>query len=247
MPEERIDWPAHRAEAHQLGTLQDGLKQIVYGGNDGIVTTFAIVAGFAGASAEGTATVGALAVLIFGLANLLADATSMGLGEFLSTRSQRDLYLSRRQRELAELRQSPEQERAELVQMLGERGLSPADADAAAARLMKSPELVVDMMMSYEMEMPDMRTARPAADGFVTFVAFTLFGIIPLLPYLVLPATDPRALPLSVAATFGALVLLGLLRWRATEERLVRCVGETLLVGGACAVVAYGVGAVVAG
>ncbi len=247
MPARQIDWTAHRAEAHRLGTLQDGLKQIVYGGNDGIVTTFAIVAGFAGASAEGAATVGALAVLIFGLANLLADATSMGLGEFLSTRSQRDLYLSRRQRELEEFELRPDQERAELVQMLGERGLSEQDAKAAADRLMKSPELVVDMMMTYEMEMPDMRMARPVGDGFVTFISFAVFGIIPLLPYLAMPATDPRALPFSVAATVLALVLLGLLRWRATEERVWRCVGETLFVGGACAVVAYGVGAVVAG
>jgi len=243
----RIDWPAHRAKTHHIGRLQDGLKQIVYGGNDGIVTTFAIVAGFAGASAEGAGAVGVLAVLVFGLANLFADATSMGLGEFLSTRSQRDLYLSRRRQELEELRTNPAQERAELVQMLGERGLSADDADAAADRLMKSPELVVDMMMSYEMEMPDMRTTRPAVDGIVTFVSFSAFGIIPLLPYLVLPDTAAGALPLSVGATFVALALLGLLRWRATEERLARCVGETLMVGGVCACVAFVVGALVAG
>ena len=247
MREQRIDWPTHRAQTHQIGRLQDGLKQIVYGGNDGIVTTFAIVAGFAGASAEGADTVGVLAVLVFGLANLFADATSMGLGEFLSTRSQRDLYLSRRRQELEELRENPAQERAELVQMLGERGLSAEDAEAAADRLMKSPELVVDMMMSYEMEMQDMRTTRPAVDGIVTFVAFTVFGLIPLLPYLVLPDTATNALPLSIAATFVALTLLGLLRWRATKEWLGRCVGETLMVGGICAAVAFVVGSLVAG
>ena len=230
MSDDPIDWQAHRAETHHLGRLQEFLKQIVYGGNDGIVTTFAIVAGFAGASAEGAAEVGALAVLVFGLANLFADATSMGLGEFLSTRSQRDLYLSQRATELRELRESPEQERAEVVQMLTERGLSPGDAEAAADRLMKSPELVVDMMMSYELQMPDMRTATPAADGLFTFGAFTVFGAIPLLPYFVLPAIDAATFWLSVAATFAALAGLGLLRWFATEERLARCVTETVAV-----------------
>jgi len=240
-----IDWAEHRAEAHHLGNLQSFLKQIVYGGNDGIVTTFAIVAGFAGASAEGAAQVGALAVLVFGLANLFADATSMGLGEFLSTRSQRDLYLSQRAQELHELASNPEEERAEIVQMLVERGLGEADAGEVAARLMKSPELVADLMMSYELEIPDMRQATPAADGLVTFGAFLAFGAVPLLPYFVLPATAAGTFWLSVAATAGALLALGLLRWRATEERLARCVGETMLVGGVCALVAYGVGAAV--
>ena len=57
--------------------MQEHLKQIVYGGNDGIVTTFAVVAGFAGYGAEGSAAVGGVAVLLFGLANLLADGTAM--------------------------------------------------------------------------------------------------------------------------------------------------------------------------
>jgi VIT1/CCC1 family predicted Fe2+/Mn2+ transporter len=247
MTEDPIDWQAHRAEAHHLGRLQEFLKQIVYGGNDGIVTTFAIVAGFAGASAEGAEQVGALAVLVFGLANLFADATSMGLGEFLSTRSQRDLYLSQRAAELRELRESPSQERAEVIQMLEERGLSPGDAAAAADRLMKSPELVVDMMMNYELQMPDMRTATPAADGLFTFGAFVVFGAVPLVPYFARPATDPGTFWLSVAATFVALAALGLLRWRATEEGLVRCLAETIAVGSTCAAVAFAVGALVGG
>src|SRR6056297_2488855 len=84
----------------RFGRVQEYLKQIVFGGTDGIVTTFAIVAGFAGAQAEGVAQVGGLAVLLFGLANLFADAVSMGLGEFLSLRAQHDLYRTRKSREL---------------------------------------------------------------------------------------------------------------------------------------------------
>ncbi|MEL6206955.1 MAG: VIT1/CCC1 transporter family protein [Pseudomonadota bacterium] len=240
-----IDFQAHRIEAHHLGRVQEFLKQIVYGGNDGIVTTFAIVAGFAGASAEGVAQIGGLAVLIFGLANLFADAVSMGLGEFLSTRSQRDLYLAQRRIELAELRSNPAQERAELVDMLASRGLNKADSDAVADRLMKSPELVADMMMAYELEMPDMRTARPAVEGLWTFLSFLVFGAVPLCPYFVLPATAPATFPLSLTATALALTALGVLRWWATGERLARTVGETLLVGGTCAAVAFAVGAIV--
>lgn len=241
-----MDMTQHRRETHQMGALQDGLKQIVYGGTDGIVTTFAIVAGFAGAGAGGVAQIGGIAVLVFGLANLFADAISMGLGEFLSTRAQRDLYTKQRNMEAAELRSRPEQERAELEELLTERGLEGADAREAAGLLMKSPELVVDMMMAYELEMPDMRNVNAAQDGFVTFAAFTLFGAVPLVPYLLLEPV-PQTFVLSLAATFGALVALGGLRYVATREALWRCVGETVLVGGVSAAVAYGVGLLVGG
>lgn len=242
-----IDWSRHRREVHGMGRGQDYLKQIVYGGNDGIVTTFAIVAGFAGASAEGAAQIGALAVIVFGLANLLADAVSMGLGEFLSTRSERDVYLAQRRRQLRELRETPENERAELIQMLTERGLTRDDAGTAAGSLMKSPELVADFMMAYEIGLPDLRGARPATEGLWTFAAFTALGLVPLLPYFVLDPLAPMTFRLSVLATGAALTALGLLRWVLTRENPLRCIGETTLVGGICAAVAYAVGALVAG
>ena len=97
----------HKADEHRITPLQDYIRQIVYGGNDGIVTTFAVVAGFAGLAAEGTAEVGVLAVLLFGLANLFADATAMGLGEFLSARSEQDVYRAIRERERGRSRRTP--------------------------------------------------------------------------------------------------------------------------------------------
>ncbi|WP_319567371.1 VIT1/CCC1 transporter family protein [Cohaesibacter marisflavi] len=239
-----IDWDHHRREVHNLGEVQDFLKQLVYGGNDGIVTTFAIVAGFAGAQAEGVAQIGAIAVLVFGLANLFADAVSMGLGEFLSTRSQKDLYHKQRKFVFEELEHHPQQEYAELVQMMTERGLPLESAKKIADEIMKSPELVADLMMNYELEMHDMRQVSPALDGLVTFLSFVAFGIIPLVPYLLMPPTQSTFF-LSVFTTFMALVGLGLLRWWSTREKILRCVGETVLVGGACAIVAFVVGAVV--
>lgn len=239
-----IDWEQHRKEVHNLGQVQEFLKQIVYGGNDGIVTTFAIVAGFAGAQVEGTAQVGAIAVLLFGLANLFADAVSMGLGEFLSTRSQKDLYSTQRAFVYEELANHPEQERIEVVQMMTERGMSKGSAERVADHLMESPELIADLMMTYELEMPDMRQVSPAMDGLVTFLSFVSFGVIPLVPYILRDPTDSTFV-MSVMATFFALTGLGMLRWWSTRERLLRCVGETILVGGACALVAFGVGAIV--
>ena len=112
----------HKRHEHRIGRVQEFLKQIVYGGNDGIVTTFAVVAGFAGFGAEGAAAIGGIAVLLFGLANLFADATAMGLGEFLSTRSEQDVYRATRAREMLEIESNPAFEKAEAVEVLTGRG-----------------------------------------------------------------------------------------------------------------------------
>jgi VIT1/CCC1 family predicted Fe2+/Mn2+ transporter len=231
----------HRAAEHKIGGFQEYLKQIVYGGNDGIVTTFSVVAGFAGFGAEGAGTVGGIAVLLFGLANLFADGTAMGLGEFLSSLSERDVYRAARAKELDEIEHSPELETAEAAQMLAERGMAEADAREMAAVMARNPEFMADFMMQYEIGMADPSGDEPIRRGIVTFLAFVFFGFAPLLPYFLLEPV-PRTFAVSIAATFASLVGLGLLRWRVTTQTLGRCVGETVLVGGICAAVAYAVG-----
>ncbi len=233
-------------EPRRLRRAQEYLRPIVYGGNDGIVTTFAIVAGFAGAQAEGAAEIGVLAVFVFCMANLLADAVSMGLGEFLSGRSQRDLYRAEHGRELRRIEAGTAADRGGLQAILVERGLSEGDAAEAAAILHRSPRLAADLRLVYALNIPDPEGTSPAANGLTTFASFVGLGIVPLLPYFVLPP-DPVAFRLSILATFGALAALGLLRWWATRENLMRSVAETVLVGGLCALVAYLVGAVIAG
>lgn len=241
-----MDIKQHRRIAHGVGGFQENLRQIIYGGNDGIVTTFAVVAGFAGASADGTAEVGVIAVLLFGFANLFADATSMGLGEFLSDRSEKDVYRSLRKSELHLIKHEPEAEREEVIAILQLKGLSEKDAERLADELANYPELLADFMMRYEFSIPHPDDQHPALSGLYTFVSFLFFGCIPLLPYLVgMPQTS--AFGMSVAATAIALLLLGLLRWLVSREALVRSVFETILVGGACAVVAYAVGMIIGG
>jgi VIT1/CCC1 family predicted Fe2+/Mn2+ transporter len=241
-----MDWTQHRRKAHGLGRTQEFLKQIVYGGNDGIVTTFAIVAGFAGAQAEGVAQIGGLAVLVFGLANLFADGVSMGLGEFLSGRAQHDLYRSRRELELQEIAENPAQEHQEMVAILQQRGLPEDEADEVAGILGRHPDMMADLMMTYEFGMHDPAEDNPLINGFFTFCSFIIFGAIPLVPYFVMEATQ-QAFTLSVASTFGALLSLGLLRWNATSEKLWRTLTETVGLGAVCAAVAFFVGWIVGG
>lgn len=231
----------HKRTEHQISHVASFLKQIVYGGNDGIVTTFAVVAGFAGAQADGVAQIGGIAVLLFGLANLFADAAAMGLGEFLSARSEKDVYFAARSKELYEIENNPAMERAETLEILAQQGLTEVDAKALADIFQRNPEFMADFMMTYEIGMTDPSEDSPALNGLATFIAFIIFGVIPLAPYFILEP-EPSTFTISVWATFGALALLGLLRWRVTSETVFRCVGETVLVGGICAVIAYLVG-----
>ena len=177
------DFARHKRGEHQIGRLQEYLKQIVYGGNDGIVTTFAVVAGFAGFGAEGAATIGGIAVLLFGLANLFADATAMGLGEFLSSRSEQDVYRATREKELHEIKTNTEFEKAEVVEILTARGMGREDAQDIASTMSRNPEFMADFMMQYEIGMADPTDDGPAARGLMTFVSFIFFGSAPLLPY----------------------------------------------------------------
>ncbi|SMX35160.1 VIT1/CCC1 transporter family protein [Actibacterium lipolyticum] len=234
------------ASENPLGRTQEFLKQIVYGGNDGIVTTFAIVAGFAGASADGVAQIGGLAVLVFGFANLFADAVSMGLGEFLSARSERQLYQGRLSWLLGRLRDDPETETATLAKLLQERGLKEPDAKAASVIIAREPSLMAELIMRYDSGLTNPDGDNPALNGFVTFLSFVVFGVIPLVPYFLFEATE-STLQLSVMATLSALVALGVLRWNATGEKPARSIGETVVVGSVCAVVAFLVGMIVGG
>ncbi len=227
-------------------TIRDYLKQIVYGGNDGIITTFAVVAGFAGAEAQGTAAIGTLAVVIFGIANLAADGVSMGLGEFLSGRSNRDLYATRHVEAEQIASANPDAAADRLAAHLIGQGLAVEDARHTADHLATSPTLMADLSLRYDhgMEAPEAHNLGMRA--LMTFLSFIAFGAIPILPFIVASETAATA-GISVLATATALTLLGVLRWSVTRETLVRCVGETLAVGGFCAALAYGAGHLVAG
>ena len=231
----------HKGQEHHISPVAEFIKQIIYGGNDGIVTTFAVVAGFAGAGAGGIAEIGGIAVLLFGLANLFADGAAMGLGEFLSARSEQDLYHSVREKELFEIKNNPEMERIEAIEMLQYRGFSLNHAKEMTDILEHYPDHYADFMMAYEIQMADPNGENPILNGLATFLAFLCFGIIPLLPYFIFDA-NTGTFQISIFSTFFALTILGFLRFWVVRQNIFRSVGETVLVGGVCAIVAYVVG-----
>lgn len=224
-------------------TVRTFLRQITYGGNDGIVTTFAIVAGFAGAEANNVAGIGTVAVLVFGMANLLADGVSMGMGEFLSDRSTRALYRSRMQ---TARERDGEALVADLTECFIADGVAPGPAHRAAEALSTQPVVAHDLILRHLFATEAPGGATSATRALVTFASFVVFGLIPILPFFISP-DGAGTFAFSVAGTFGAMALLGLLRGRATEEGMAWAVVETVGLGALCAALAYGAGHVVAG
>ena len=229
----------HLEREHKMTPVSAYLKEIVYGGTDGIVTTFAVVGGFAGAQTDVNA-LPVLVVLLFGLANLVADGASMGLSNFLSIRSEQDVYNAERAKELQEVKNNPKAEFEETVELLQSRGFSKKDAEQITQLYSKNPEYWTDFMMNYELQLPNPVHDNPYMTGFATFTAFLFFGFIPLIPYVFFK--EVPLFTLSVIFTFLALLLLGFLRWRVTKEPPIRSVGEILLLGGISATLAYFVG-----
>jgi VIT1/CCC1 family predicted Fe2+/Mn2+ transporter len=220
-------------------------KEVIYGGIDGIVTTFAVVAGFAGAalSNETTTTLSFLVVLLFGLANLFADATSMGLGNFLSVRSEKDLYKVERKKELERLSTQPIPEVEKTIRIMQEQGFSAEDAAKLSAIYQKNLDYWLDFKMLHEHKSPDPRDENEYFTGLATFLSFMAFGAIPLLPFMLQSSGDPViAFTYSVIGTFLALVLLGILKWRVIGSAFMASMVEVVTVGGTAAVIAYFVG-----
>mgnify|MGYP001587704825 CR=1 FL=1 len=230
----------HLDKEHKMSTVTTYLKEIVYGGSDGIVTTFAVVAGFAGAQ-QMTATYPLVIVLLFGLANLVADGASMGLSNFLSLRSEQDLYDLERKKEIYEIKNHPKLEREESIEILINKGFSKSDAESVVSLYEKNPEYYADFMMNHELEFPDPIGENPLNTGLATFFAFVTFGFVPLIPYVFMSKMN-GLFTLSCIFAFSALTLLGFLRWKVTKHTFIRSVGEVILVGGVSAVFAFIVG-----
>ncbi len=232
----------HLKKEHKASPFQTYLKEIVYGGNDGIVTTFAVVAGFSGANlGQNIAGYSFLTVLLFGIANLLADGASMGLGNFLSLRSEQDVYRAEEAKERYEIQTNPEMEKAETIDILQSRGFTKEQAETLTKIYMTNEDYWVRFMMNDELELANPLGENPVLTALATFMSFVFFGFIPLVPYVLQVPLD-KAFYYSLLATFSALVLLGALRWRITRESALRSIFEIVLVGGVAASLAYLVG-----
>ena len=219
------------------------LGEMVYGGLDGIITTFAVVSGVAGAQ------LGTPVILILGLANLLADGFSMATGAYLSTKSEHEYYRKEWEREAYEVKHFPDGERAELQEVYVSRGYTDEEAQQLVDIQSRQPERWVKAMMIDELGMME-DESNPLINGLVTFGSFVIAGAVPLAVYLIglaFPISPDMAFPISIASSGLALFALGATKVLVTKLNPIRSGLEMLAVGGLAAGVAYVVGALLKG
>lgn len=215
------------------------LGSMVYGGLDGIITTFAVVSGVAGAQ------LGAHVILILGIGNLLADGFSMGTGDYLSTKSEREYYDREARRQAWEIEQFPEGQTAELKTFYTQHGYTDQEADQLVAVQTRSKDRWVNAMMIEELNMVK-EDSNPLYNALATFVSFVIAGSLPLLIYVIGLAktiAPDTAFAISVLLSALALFTLGAAKVFVTKLNPLRSGVEMLLVGGFAAVVAYTIGA----
>jgi vacuolar iron transporter family protein len=221
------------SEAPRIERLSS-IREVVFGAQDALVSTFAVVAGLAAAG------VGHLVVLLGGLVSAVAGVLAMSIGTFLASRAQRQLYESELERERREIREHPGEEIAELMAALVGRGMPRADAVEVARRIARHPELLLSTLGLFELGLAPQRLGTPVRDAFVMAVAFGITSLVPLLPFLfgrVLPA-----LALSGALTLITLFAVGIVKARVAGVSAVRSGLEVAVLAAGSGALSFGLG-----
>jgi len=222
-----------------LSKWDDYIGEFVYGGIDGSVTTFAVVAGSAGAGLDSSV------VIILGFANLIADGFAMSVGSYLSNKSEQENYEKHERVEYWEVDHLPEKEREEIREIYAAKGFEGELLEQVVAVITSDKDRWVDVMMKEELNMIK-EEKSPVAMGAVTFFSFVLIGIIPLIAYLWdYSSSDSESVYLfkiSIALTFLAFIGIGWLKSYVAQTGRLRSIGETLFLGAAAAVLSYIVG-----
>ena len=228
-PLEHSHAPAAIRQRLAARTRHSYLRDWVYGGIDGAVTTFAVVSGVTGAA------LGGRVIVILGIANLIADGFSMAASNYLGTTSEREQLEQAVAIERRHVREVPEGEREEIREIFRRKGLDGADLESVVTRITADRELWIRTMVAEEYGLaPEVRSPWRAA--FSTFSAFVVCGGVPLVPYLL--GASP-AFTIASILTAGVFLVIGAARGRWVERSALRSALETLAIGAAASALAY--------
>lgn len=221
----------HESQGEYVGDM-------VYGALDGIVTTFAVVAGAAGANlAPGV-------VIVLGFANLIADGLSMAVGNYLSLKSEQDYYTAQRKMEEYEVEKFPKIEREEIRSIYASKGFAGKKLESLVDILTSNKKAWVDTMMAEELKLV-FEKRDPVKAGGLTYLAFVIAGFIPVSIFVIsvfFPMQKTILFQISFLLTFATIFAVGSLRSLVISKNWVAAGLEMLLIGGLTAVVSYFIG-----
>jgi VIT1/CCC1 family predicted Fe2+/Mn2+ transporter len=238
---------SHAAPGHPLPTTLEevgkrhrgvsgggNLRAAVFGINDGLVSNASLILGVAGASANSSV------ILLSGVAGLLAGAFSMAAGEYVSVRSQREMFEHQIGLERDELAQYPEEEAEELALIYAARGLSREDAQKLAKAIISDPAQALDTLAREELGLNPEDLGSPWGVAIFSFLSFAAGALVPLLPFFAL--SGGRALVISIGVTALALFAVGAAISLFTGRSAVRDGLRMLFIGAAAGALTYAIG-----
>ncbi len=219
---------------HQNGAAGNALRAGVFGVNDGLVSNAALIYGVAGAAPEPSI------IVLTGVAGLLAGAFSMASGEYVSVRSQREMFEYQIGLERDELEEYPQEEAAELALIYTAKGMDATEARRLADTLMQDPQRALDTLAREELGLNPDDLGSPWVAAISSFSAFTAGAALPLLPFLFGYA---NALTASIALTTLGLFAVGASMSLFTGRHAILSGLRMLGIGGAAGLATYFIGA----
>ncbi|MCB9426391.1 MAG: VIT1/CCC1 transporter family protein [Flavobacteriales bacterium] len=218
-------------------TLDNYLGEFVYGGIDGCVTTFAVVAGSVGAGLDSGI------IIVLGFANLFADGFSMSVGAYLSTKSTNDSFKKHKKQEHLKIKENPTREKERLKSILHRKGYEGELLEKIVDFTTESESLWVDTILSEDLDKIEDQKS-PLAIGLTTYVSFILIGLIPLSVYVWDYFNHSLENPFFWSSTLTALgfIIIGILKSFVSHTNIFKSIFETLILGTIAALVSYYVG-----
>ena len=213
------------------------IREVIFGLNDGLITTLGFLAGITGSIVNGHI------IILAALAEMVAGAISMSSGAYISSKSQREFFQREIEREKSEIEEDPDHEKAEIREIYAERGFNEEEIDILVRRITADKEQWLRFMLREELGLGNEVLESPVKIGITMGLSFLAGSVVPLLPYLFfVPKTG---LIISTICSVIFLFALGALKTRLTKKSWIRSGAEMLLIGMGSAVIGFVLGLIV--
>jgi VIT1/CCC1 family predicted Fe2+/Mn2+ transporter len=211
-----------------------GVRDVIFGANDGLVSILALVAGVYGAITDSHT------ILVAGLAGAVAGSISMGAGSYLSSKSEKEVTEKESERKGIRKRRSPEEEREELAKFYEVKGFKRQEAEAIADRVSAKMELAEEMTVGEEIGLTSEESWPPMKAGVLTSLSFAVASVVPILPFAFMSVTP--AVITAAIASIASLFAVGASKAIFTRKSWVRSGLEMMAIGTLAAAGTYVIG-----
>jgi VIT1/CCC1 family predicted Fe2+/Mn2+ transporter len=222
-----------REEEHITGGTK--IRSIILGLNDGLVSTFTLLVGVAAATLSSSGT---LIVILTGIAAMVSGAISMGLGEYISSKSEFNYIKNEMRKEKAEITLFPDEERREVRDYFQKLGFSGEILDACVEKITEDDEKWLNFLLKSELGLEE--PENPLLGGILTFISFVFGALIPLSPYFF--NLGLYCLIISSIFSFGSLFIVGILKTKITGESKIKGGLEMVIIGTIAFLASYFIG-----